>query len=50
MTRKLRQLKTISKVCAYCGQPFTAESPRARWCSSACKQAVYRERKEKRRP
>jgi hypothetical protein len=32
------------KVCAYCGRKFKAAA-KARYCSGACKQAAYRERK-----
>jgi len=31
--------------CKYCGEPFVSISAAARYCSVACKQAAYRQRK-----
>lgn len=42
----LRIMKQTDRICGYCGQPFRG-ALRARWCSNACKQAAYRERKER---
>jgi len=37
--------KVRKKACAYCGQEFTAKRCDARYCSSRCRSAVYRQRK-----
>ena len=34
------------KVCGYCGKKFVASS-KARWCSARCKQAAYRQRRDR---
>ena len=39
--------KQMQRVCAWCGATFTTTSPRARYCSAACKQAAYRARRER---
>jgi hypothetical protein len=36
----------IKKVCAWCGGEFQADSPLARYCNNAHKQAAYRARKK----
>jgi len=36
--------KVYEKSCAYCGQKFTARRSDARYCSSRCRSAVYRQR------
>ena len=36
------------RVCSWCGKKFIARHPGARYCSAACKQAAYRERKARR--
>jgi len=40
----------FGRVCAVCGTAFVAKHPGARYCSAACKQKAYRERKRKREP
>ena len=35
-------------VCAWCGTPFTARSPRAKYDSATCRQYAYLERKKER--
>ena len=34
----------LKKVCAICGEKFTAKRKDALYCSNACKQAAYRNR------
>lgn len=36
----------VERTCAHCGRKFTG-ALRARYCSAACKQAAYRERKKR---
>lgn len=38
------------RVCAVCGVVFWAKHPGARYCSAACRQRAYRERKRKQEP
>ena len=45
----MKQKPKIKAICEYCGQAFEAKIARARWCSSACKQAAYRKRRDKQR-
>jgi ribosomal protein S27AE len=39
-------MKVKEKVCARCGRRFIAAA-KARYCSAACKQAAYRERRDR---
>jgi hypothetical protein len=43
---------TLTRVCAAtdCDHPFTPQSPRAKFCSQACRQADYRARHQLRPP
>jgi len=36
----------VNRVCSHCGKTFEG-ALRARYCSAACKQAAYRDRKDK---
>jgi len=38
----------VERTCSHCGRKFTG-ALRARYCSAACKQAAYRERKSRER-
>jgi len=42
--RRQRHDATLQKVCAVCGNTFTAKRTDARYCSHACKQSAYRKR------
>jgi predicted nucleic acid-binding Zn-ribbon protein len=38
---------TVTKICVQCGDEYEAGSLRSRYCSPACKQKAYRERKKR---
>ena len=42
------QLMASQKYCQGCGNLFTNKDPRARYCTNACKQKHFRERKANR--
>ena len=43
-------LEGFRRTCAVCGKPFVARHPGARYCSAACRQKAYRQRKAQGRP
>ena len=43
--RRIKRQRVASLACQRCGATFTPPRSDARYCSSACRQAAYRERK-----
>lgn len=43
--RKQRKALEKEKICSICGKQFTAKKRDAMYCSDACKQKAYRQRK-----